>query len=87
MNNPFFVDLKNGVESQAEKLGYKVIVYDAQDDSSKQLQMLGLNNKKVDVIIINPTDSMVGAAVKAANKANIPVITVTEVNEVKLLLI
>ncbi len=78
LNNPFFVDLKNGVESQAEKLGYKVIVYDAQDDSSKQLANVeDLITKKVDVIIINPTDSdAVGAAVKAANKANIPVITV-----------
>lgn len=78
LNNPFFVDLKNGIETQAEELGIKVIVYDAQDDSSRQLSNVeDLITKKVDIIIINPTDSdAVSAAVKAANKAKIPVITV-----------
>ncbi|MDD4547382.1 MAG: ribose ABC transporter substrate-binding protein RbsB [Bacilli bacterium] len=78
LNNPFFVDLKNGVEEQAEELGFEVIVYDAQDESSKELSNVeDLISKKVDIIIINPTDSdAVGAAVKAANEAKIPVITV-----------
>lgn len=78
LNNPFFVDLKNGVEEQAKELGYEVIVYDAQDESSKQLSNVeDLISKGVDVIIINPTDSdAVGAAIEAANEADIPIITV-----------
>lgn len=32
LNNPFFVTMKNGAEAEAEKLGYKLIVLDSQND-------------------------------------------------------
>ncbi|HHT37914.1 MAG TPA: ribose ABC transporter substrate-binding protein RbsB [Mollicutes bacterium] len=78
LNNPFFVDLKDGVQEKADELGYEVIVYDAQDDSAKQLNDVeDLISKKVDIIIINPTDSdAVGTAITAANEAGIPIVTV-----------
>ncbi|MFM1654661.1 ribose ABC transporter substrate-binding protein RbsB [Brevibacillus sp. B_LB10_24] len=77
-NNPFFVTLKEGAEKAAKDAGADLIVVDAQDDTAKQISGIeDLIQKKVDVILINPTDSAaVGTAVEAANKANIPVITV-----------
>lgn len=78
LNNPFFVTLEEGAKKQAVTLGYNLIVLDAQDDPSKQLNDIeDLIGKKVSVILINPTDSdAVVSAIKSANKANIPVITV-----------
>lgn len=78
LNNPFFVDLKEGAEEAAKAAGVKLEITDAQDDTAKQVSGIeDLITKKVDLIIVNPTDSQaVVPAVEAANKANIPVITV-----------
>lgn len=78
LNNPFFVTLKEGVEEQAKAYGYEILVQDSKDDQATELANVeDLISKGVDLIIINPTNSeSVGAAVKAANKAKIPVITV-----------
>ncbi|MMZ57942.1 D-ribose-binding periplasmic protein precursor [compost metagenome] len=77
-NNPFFVTLKDGAEKAAKEAGAELIVVDAQDDTSKQISGIeDLIQQKVDVILINPTDSdAVVTAVESANNANIPVITV-----------
>lgn len=78
LNNPFFVDLRDGAQAAADKAGFKLTVVDAQNDSAKQVsQIEDLITKKVDLILINPTDSnAVVPAIEQANKANIPVITV-----------
>ncbi len=78
LNNPFFVTLKQGATKTAKKLKLKLVVIDAQDNPSKQLNDIeDLIRKKVSVILINPTDSSaVVSAIKLANKAGIPVITV-----------
>ncbi|MEW6698263.1 MAG: ribose ABC transporter substrate-binding protein RbsB [Bacillota bacterium] len=77
LNNPFFVDMKDGAQAAADKIGAKLVVMDAQDDASKQVsQVEDLIQQKVDVILLNPTDSDgLVTAVNDANKANIPVIT------------
>lgn len=77
-NNPFFVTLKEGAEKAAADAGAELIVVDAQDDTAKQISGIeDLIQKKVDVILINPTDSdAVVTAVESANDADIPVITV-----------
>ncbi len=77
MNNPFFVTLKDGAEKQAGDMGVELIVLDSQNDSARELSnMEDLLTQGVDLILINPTDSdAVGNAIKAANKAGIPVIT------------
>jgi len=77
--NPFFVTMKEGGEEKAAELGIEIITLDAQDSSETQSsQIEDLIASNVDVIIINPTDSdAVVASVKEANKAGIPVITVT----------
>ena len=77
-NNPFFVTLRQGAEKAAKEMGADLIVVDAQDDTSKQIGGIeDLIQQKVDVILINPTDSdAIVTAVESANNANIPVITV-----------
>ncbi|GAA4708351.1 ribose ABC transporter substrate-binding protein RbsB [Brevibacillus fulvus] len=82
-NNPFFVTLKEGAEKAAKEAGAELIVVDAQDDTAKQISGVeDLIQKKVDVILINPTDSAaIATAVESANQANIPVITVDRAAE------
>ena len=77
-NNPFFVSLKQGAEEEAKKLGLKLVVVDANDDSSKQAAGVDdLLQQKVKVLLINPTDSEAAAAsVTRANKAGVPVISI-----------
>ena len=77
LNNPFFVDLEAGAKAKATELGVKLVTLDSQDDSATEMSNVeDLINQGVDVIMINPTDSdAVKSAVEAANKANIPVIT------------
>ena len=77
LNNPFFVTMKEGAESKAKTLGYKLIVLDSQNDPSKELANIeDLTVRGVKAILINPTDSdAVSNAIRMANRANIPVIT------------
>ncbi|RKS87623.1 ribose-binding protein [Orbus hercynius] len=77
LNNPFFVTLKEGAQKQADELGYNLLVLDSQNNPAKELANVeDLIVKGTQLILINPTDSdAVGNAVVAANKANIPVIT------------
>lgn len=78
LNNPFFVELKEGAEGAAKKAGVDLVVVDAQNDANRQLASVeNLIEKKVAVILVNPTDSnAVVPAIRAANRAGIPVITV-----------
>ncbi len=78
LSNPFFVSVRNGVENLADKKDTKVQVSDAQNDTAKQNNDVeDLIQKKVDVLIVNPVDSSaITPAVKDANDAGIPVITV-----------
>lgn len=78
LNNPFFVDLKSGIESEAKKLGYNVIVLDSQNDPAKEVSnMEDISVKNVDVVLLNPVDSDSAiASVMVANNLDLPVITV-----------
>ncbi|CUH95937.1 D-ribose-binding protein [Propionispora sp. 2/2-37] len=78
LNNPFFVDLRDGAQAAAKEMGVELIVMDAQNDTSKQMSNIeNLVQQKVSVLIVNPVDSKaIVPAIEAANKANIPVITV-----------
>lgn len=77
LNNPFFVDLRDGAQAKADELGASLIVLDSQDDAASELSNVeDLITQGVDLIMINPTDSdAVGSAVLAANEAGIPVVT------------
>jgi ribose transport system substrate-binding protein len=78
LNNPFFVDLRDGAKAAADAAGMELVVADAQNDAAKQLASIeNMIQQKVSLIIINPVDSKaVVPAIEAANKANIPIITV-----------
>lgn len=77
--NPFFVSMKDAGEKRARELGIEMITLDAQDSPEKQIsQVEDLIARKVDVLIVNPVDSnAITLGVVAANRAGIPVITVT----------
>jgi ribose transport system substrate-binding protein len=78
LNNPFFVTLRDGARTAAAAAGLDLVVLDAQDKADKQVSDLeDLVQKKVKVILVNPTDAAaVVPAIKKANAAGIPVITV-----------
>ena len=77
LNNPFFVNMKDGAEKAAEKLGYDLVVLDSQNDPAKErANVEDLVQLGVIALLINPTDSdAVVKTVEVANKSNIPVIT------------
>ncbi|MCR8744892.1 ribose ABC transporter substrate-binding protein RbsB [Romboutsia lituseburensis] len=78
LNNPFFVDLKTGVENKAKELGYEVVVLDSQNDPAKEVSnMEDISVKNVDIVLLNPVDSDSAiASVMIANNNDLPVITV-----------
>jgi ribose transport system substrate-binding protein len=78
LNNPFFVTLRDGAKGAATKAGLELLVLDAQDKVDKQVADIeDLTEKKVKVILVNPTDAAaVVPAIQRANAANVPVITV-----------
>ncbi|MBU2702225.1 ribose transport system substrate-binding protein [Sporomusaceae bacterium BoRhaA] len=78
LNNPFFVDLRDGAQEAAKAQGAELMVEDAQNDAGKQLANIeNMIQQKVSLIIVNPVDSKaIVPAIEAANKAGIKVITV-----------
>ncbi|MEU0807402.1 substrate-binding domain-containing protein [Streptomyces sp. NPDC005970] len=76
LNNPFFVQLKQGGQAEAKAQGISLTVTDAQNDASQQAnQIQNFTSQNVKTIIINPVDSDAsGPSVRAANKAGIPVL-------------
>ena len=78
LNNPFFVDLKDGAEAMAEEMGVEIETVDAQNDAAAQLSSVeDLLIKQIDALIVNPVDgNAVVSAITAANDAGVPVITV-----------
>lgn len=78
LNNPFFVDLRDGAQAAAAEAGVRLVVSDAQNDPNRQLSDIeNFIIQGVDLIIVNPTDSAaVVPAIFQANAAGIPVITV-----------
>ncbi|OLD42501.1 MAG: D-ribose ABC transporter substrate-binding protein [Armatimonadetes bacterium 13_1_40CM_3_65_7] len=78
LNNPFFVDLRDGAQAAAKRLNVNLVVLDAQNDSAREAsQIEDLIQRKVAVIAINPTDSdAIAPTIRKVQGAKIPVITV-----------
>lgn len=76
LNNPFFVQMKEGAQAEAKASGVDLTVTDAQNDASQQAnQLQNFTSSGVDSIIVNPVDSdAVGPGVRSANTADIPVV-------------
>ncbi len=75
--NPFFVDVKDGVQKAADELGVELYITDAQDDPATQMKDVeNLITKKPDCIIIDTCDSdAIVSSIEDCNKAGIPVLT------------
>ncbi|NMO36912.1 substrate-binding domain-containing protein [Streptomyces sp. GMY01] len=78
LNNPFFVQIRSGAQAEAKRLGIDLTVTDAQNDASQQAnQLQNFTSSSLGAIIVNPVDSDAASnSVKAADKADIPVIAV-----------
>src|SRR2546425_180668 len=78
LNNPFFVDLRDGAQAAAKRLNVNLVVLDAQNDSAREAsQIEDLIQRKVAVIAINPTDSdAIAPTMRKVKGGKIPVITV-----------
>jgi ribose transport system substrate-binding protein len=78
VSNPFYIALKEGVESEAEKVGATVEVEDGQQDLNKQSQQFDdFVQRGVDAILVTAVDSKgIAPAVKRAKDAGVPVIAV-----------
>ncbi|MBG6191804.1 ribose transport system substrate-binding protein [Arthrobacter sp. CAN_A212] len=78
LNNPFFVELRDGAEEAAEAAGMELDVVDAQNDSATQTNQLATAaTSGTDAVLINPVDSDAAAAsVAPLIEADIPVVAV-----------
>lgn len=78
LNNPFFVELRDGAEEAAEAAGIDLEVVDAQNDSATQTNQLATAaTSGTDAVLINPVDSDAAAAsVAPLIEADIPVVAV-----------
>ncbi|MEU1160320.1 substrate-binding domain-containing protein [Streptomyces sp. NPDC005921] len=78
LNNPFFVQIRSGAQAEAKKQGVDLTVTDAQNDASQQAnQLQNFTSSGLGAIIVNPVDSDAASnSVKAADKADIPVVAV-----------
>jgi ribose transport system substrate-binding protein len=80
LNNPYFIDMQNGAEKAANRLGVNLLVQAAERevDVEKQMQIIeNLIQREASVICITPSGSkeIVPAIVKA-NNAGIPIIII-----------
>lgn len=75
--HPFYQELERGLQRGADKYGYRLQIQTGEFDLAKQTsQVENFISMAVNAIVLCPTDSQgVGAAVKGANEANIPVFT------------
>ena len=73
----FYRDLEQGLEEEAAKVGYRLVVTSAEFDLGKQAaQIEDFVARQVDAVVVCPVDSRgVGPAIRKANAAGIPVFT------------
>ncbi|RSZ42435.1 MULTISPECIES: ABC transporter substrate-binding protein [unclassified Variovorax] len=78
LNNPYFVTMKQALEEAAASIGATVVATDARHDVAKQIgDVEDMIQKKVDILLLNPTDSTgVQSAVRSAKKAGLVVVAV-----------
>jgi len=78
LNNPFFVELRDGAQAAADEAGLDLFIVDAQNDSATQADQLSTAlSGGTQAVILNPVDSdAASSSVGALNGANIPVIAV-----------
>ena len=75
MNNPWFVVLGETAKQRAEELGYEAVIFDSQNNPSKETEHFdNIIASGFKAILFNPTDAKGSVAnVRAAKEAGIPV--------------
>ncbi|NTF44120.1 ABC transporter substrate-binding protein [Rhizobium rhizogenes] len=78
LNNPYFVSMQEALNEAAKSIGAEVVVTDAGHDVSKQISDVeDMLQKKIDILLINPTDSAgVESVVQEAKAQNVIVVAV-----------
>ena len=78
MDNPYFVLMKRTVDEMSASIGAEAYFADAHHDITKQINDVeDLIQKKIDILLINPTDTVaVEGVVRGAKKAGIVVVAV-----------
>ena len=66
LNNPFFVDLRDGAQAKADELGASLIVLDSQDDAASELS-------NVEDLITQGVDTAIKILAGESVEASIPV--------------
>ncbi len=81
LDNPFFVDLRDGAREAADTTDYELVVSDAQDNASQQQNDIqNFVTQQVDAILVNSVDTeAIVPAIEQANNADIPVIALDRV--------
>jgi ribose transport system substrate-binding protein len=75
--HPFYQDLEAGLQDEARKHGYELLIQAGEFDVARQKdQIENFLVRQVDAIVLSPCDSRsIGTSVQAANAAGIPVFT------------
>ncbi len=75
LNNPWFVVLGESAKARAEELGYEAVIFDSQNNSSKETEHFdNIIASGFKAILFNPTDANGSVVnVRAAKAAGIPV--------------
>jgi ribose transport system substrate-binding protein len=83
LGNPWFIELKKGAERVGAKYGFNIDFQVADGDLQRQCSHIDtFITKKVDVIVVDPTDTLgVSACINRAVDAGIPVVTLGTVPE------
>ncbi|ALN74985.1 LacI family transcriptional regulator (plasmid) [Aureimonas sp. AU20] len=78
LNNPYFVSMQEALKEAAASIGADVVVTDAGHDVAKQISDVeDMLQQKIDILLLNPTDSAgIEAAVQAAKAQNVIVVAV-----------
>jgi ribose transport system substrate-binding protein len=78
LNNPFFIELRDGAQAAADEGGAELTVVDAQNDAAVQAnQLANAQTQGVDAVLVNPVDSAAaGPAVAPLVESGVPVIAV-----------
>lgn len=80
LNNPYFIDMQEGAQAAAKKLGVELIIQAAERevDVEKQMQIVeNLIQRKVSALCITPSGSKeIVPAILKANEAKIPVLII-----------
>jgi ribose transport system substrate-binding protein len=77
LSNLYIAGIRDGAQAQGKKSGAEILVKGTNDAAGQTNAMLAYVGAKVDAIIVDPIDNKaIIPAVKAANKAGIPVVAV-----------